>query len=72
MELKPVSNSSNIAAVGHDPETSKLQVQFKNGKLFEYDSVSEAKHAAMMTGGSVGSYFAKNIKNAHNCVCLNK
>ena len=62
MNLVPVS-SSNLRAVGYDPETRKLQVAFRNGGLYEYSGVPESVYAGLMAAGSHGSYFDAYIKN---------
>jgi hypothetical protein len=54
--------SSNIAAIGHDPGTNTLHVQFSNGSTYAYDSVSPEDHAAFVSAESAGSHFAKNIR----------
>lgn len=62
-------NSSQIHAIGHDPDTSTLAVRFKNkagepSTLYHYANVTEAKFAEFATAESIGSYFYKNIKPA--------
>lgn len=64
--LTPIQ-SSQIAAIGYDPEASALSVLFKNrdgsaGSLYQYDSVSADVHAALVGAESVGSFFIHNIK----------
>ena len=63
MELIPVE-SSQIAAVGYDAGTQKLQVRFKHGNsLYEYSDVDQGTYDAMMAPGtSVGSFHSSNIK----------
>ena len=61
MQLTPVK-SSNIAAVGFDPATSTLGVQFSSGATYHYAGVSAEDHAALMGADSIGSHFAKNIR----------
>lgn len=61
--MTPVQ-SSQIAAVGHDAETSTLRVQFVKGNAtYDYANVTAETHKAMMEAGSVGSWFSNNIKN---------
>lgn len=63
MELKPVK-SSNIEAVGHDPETQELHVQFKGGAIYAYDSVPEELHTELIGDGTgIGGRFHKIVKN---------
>jgi hypothetical protein len=65
MQLTPVQ-SSNIKAVGYDPASRALQVQFNSGATHQYEDVPPEKHAAMTApDSSVGKYFHANIKSAH-------
>jgi hypothetical protein len=68
MTLTPVT-SSNIAAIGYDPATRTMTVQFKNGGTFDYHDVAPHHHDEMMKvnakGQSVGKYFHARIRGAH-------
>jgi len=55
--------SSNLAAVGYDPKSKTLEVEFKNGTIYQYDHVPVDVYAELMTAESHGSYFSKNVKN---------
>lgn len=57
--------SSNIKTIGH--EGDKLHVEFTNGKVFEYEGVSTEQYGELMSAKSVGSHFAKSIRNNHKC-----
>ena len=61
IQMNPVK-SSNIAEIGHDPETSTMHVTFSNGTTYAYDGVSADDHAAFAGSDSPGSHFAKNIR----------
>lgn len=63
--MRPVTGSSNIAALGHDPKSQTLAVQFQGSNLprvYHYDGVSTADHLAMLAAPSVGSHFVAHIK----------
>lgn len=60
--MKPVESSS-VSAVGHDPDSKRLTIQFKSGETYHFDGVSEAHYAALVGAKSVGSYFQKHIRN---------
>lgn len=66
MQRDPVS-SSNLAAVGYDPTTSTLEIEFNSGRVYHYFDVPEHTHQELMSAGSVGSFFAKSIKNSFAC-----
>lgn len=57
--------SSQIGAIGHDPATNTLAMQFKSKKaapVYHYANVDAAMFEALKTAESVGSHFAKEIK----------
>jgi len=72
MQLHPVE-SSNIAAVGHDPDTNRMVVQFKNGGLYEYPDVPVSEYQLLMSAESVGRYYSANIRGKYEgrkiCAC---
>jgi hypothetical protein len=55
-------DSSNLAAVGYDEESSILQVEFKNGGTYQYFDVPENLFEGLRDADSVGGFLAKNIK----------
>ena len=64
MEMTPVE-SSNLAAVGYEPESGALHVQFNNGATWVYAGVPPDVFDAMMDSPSKGSFFARTIKNQY-------
>lgn len=65
--MTPVT-SSNIAAIGYDPATKALTVQFKSGAQHRYADVSPDAHAALMAAESKGKHFHAHIRSAHQSV----
>ncbi len=66
IELTPVE-SSQIAAIGHDPATNTLAIQFKGkgdrpGSIYHYDNVTAQLFEAFKGAESIGSHFYKHIK----------
>ncbi len=63
--LTPVE-SSQIAAIGHDPATNTLAIQFKSGAapVYHYANFSADDFNAFMGAKSIGSHFSKHIKAA--------
>lgn len=59
-DMTPVE-SSNLKAVGYDPEAQALHVQFKNGGHYQYAGVPPDAHQALLAADSKGSHIAKNI-----------
>ncbi len=66
MDLKPVK-SSNIAAVGYDPDDQTLHVKFKeSGAVYTYADVPADDHEALMGADSIGKHFHANIRSKFN------
>lgn len=65
--LTPVE-SSQIAAIGHDPETSTLAIRFKpragdvSGPLYHYANVDAKLFERFQKAPSIGSFFYATIK----------
>ncbi len=57
--------SSNLASIGYDAENQVLEVEFKNGSIYQYEGVPEFAYSDMMTADSLGSYFNANIKSQY-------
>lgn len=62
MERQPVS-SSNLASIGYDPQSEKLEVEFKNQTIYEYYNVPQVIYDQLMAASSHGVYFNANIRN---------
>jgi hypothetical protein len=63
MEREPV-DSTNLASVGYDPQTRVLEVEFRNGGIYQYFDVPLETYEELMTASSHGSYFVHFIKDA--------
>lgn len=66
MELTPVQ-SSNIRAMGYEPDDEnggRLQVEFQNGRIYQYEGVEASVFEILMTSSSIGSAFTAFVKNA--------
>lgn len=66
MEMTTV-DSSNIAAIGRDPETGTVAITFKNkaGEVtgtYHYSGISEETFEKMRASDSIGQFFHANIK----------
>jgi hypothetical protein len=66
IELRDVE-SSQIAAIGHDPESNVLAIQFKSWKgdrrsTYHYDNFTAEDFAAFRDAESLGRHFGKHIK----------
>jgi hypothetical protein len=54
--------SSNVAEVGYDPSTQTLEVQFKDGSIYQYFDVPQHVYEGLMSAASKGQYLNKEIK----------
>lgn len=64
MKREPVT-SSNLLAVGHDPKTKTLEVEFQSGRVYTYAGVSAQRKTALLKAPSLGSYFHKNVRTSY-------
>jgi hypothetical protein len=63
--MQPVE-SSQIAAIGHDPATNTLAIQFAAksgaGSVYHYSNFTADDFVAFKAAESIGSHFGKHIK----------
>ena len=69
MERTPVS-SSDIATIGYDEDNQILEVEFKNGSVYQYTGVPPSEHGGIMNAESKGKYLHANIKKRYSYVKL--
>lgn len=54
--------SSQIAAIGHDPRRNEMKVKFHNSGTYLYRNVTLGDFEALRKAESVGSHFSKVFK----------
>jgi hypothetical protein len=63
--LTPIK-SSQLAAIGHDPATETLAIQFLSkgqpGNVYHYRNFTSQEYAAFASAESAGAHFGKHIK----------
>jgi KTSC domain len=69
MKRTPVI-SSNIAAIGHDPDSETLEIEFNNGAVYSYSGVPLGEYEGFMSADSKGTYLNVNIKGRYPYVRL--
>lgn len=57
--------SSMIASLGYESDTSTLEVEFNSGAVWQYYDVPESIYHEMMNSGSLGKFFHSNIKGQY-------
>lgn len=60
MERQPVA-SSNITSIGYDASAMILEVEFHNGRVYQYMNVPQEVHAQMMNAPSKGQFLNYQI-----------
>lgn len=63
MNREPVQ-SSHLSSVGFDTDSQTLEVEFRDGNVYQYFDVPEAVHLELMGSSSVGQYFSSNVRNS--------
>jgi hypothetical protein len=53
--------STNIKAIGYDPETAILTIEFISGNVYEYYEVPQYEFDGLLSAESKGKYAHKNI-----------
>ena len=57
--------SSNLKSVGYDEGTRVLEIEFYDGRVYQYFGVPPEVHRALMDAGSHGRYLAAEIKGRY-------
>ena len=64
MERIPVE-SSMIQAVGYDPESAELEVEFHTGQTYRYAGVPRAVYEGLLAAESKGRYMHAHVIDAY-------
>lgn len=64
MERSSVA-SSMMASIGHDIDTSVLEIEFSGGAVCQYSGVAAEVFEAMMSSESKGKFFHANIRDRY-------
>lgn len=62
MIREPV-NSSNLRSVGYDEEFKILEIEFKQGRIYQYNNVPLTHFMGLMNAASKGRFFAQYIRD---------
>jgi hypothetical protein len=63
VQREPVSSSS-IASVGYDEATETLEIEFHNGRIYQFFGVPPQMAVALRAAPSHGAYFNKYLRNS--------
>ena len=61
MRRLPV-DSTSLASVGYDAGTAVLEIEFREGGVYQYYQVPARVHRELMSAESRGSYFTQFIR----------
>ena len=64
MKRNPVESSS-LAAVGYEPKTRVLEIEFLSGAVYRYFDVEAKVHEELMNASSKGRYFNERIRDVY-------
>ncbi len=57
--------SSNVLSVGYDEETQTLEIEYKDGSVYQYYNVPASVYSELLATSSVGRFIHQYIKNAY-------
>ncbi len=69
MNRTPVS-SSNLASIGYEPNSATLEIEFYDGRVYQYFDVPEFVWQGLMQANSHGKYFSAHIKDMYRYTML--
>ena len=63
MDKHAVASSSTVRAIGYDPQTQTLEVEFLSGWVYQYYGVPDHMHNQMMEAPSKGRFLNMYIRD---------
>ena len=61
MRRHPV-DSSAVASLGYDPHTQTLEIEFVEGRVYQYRGVPPREYEALLQAKSIGTYVNQIVK----------
>ena len=58
--------SKNIASVGYDEQTQRMEVEFKSGGIYLYENVPKREYEEFIGASSLGGHFHHNIRSKYS------
>lgn len=59
--------SSAITAVGYDPNTQQMCIQFQQGHSYNFCHVPQYIFDGLLSAGSKGTYYNDHIRGRYQC-----
>ncbi|MBZ5568932.1 MAG: KTSC domain-containing protein [Acidobacteriia bacterium] len=63
-------SSSNIASIGYDSDSGTLEVEFTNGKVYQYFNVPPDVAARLLAAPSIGRFFNSYVRETFTHIKL--
>ena len=67
MDRQPVV-SSNLVSVGYESASETLEIEFKNGRIYQYYNVTQVVFDMLIMDASPGTFFNANIRDQFACM----
>lgn len=67
MDRQPVE-STNIISAGYDAESQIMEIEFKNGGLYQYFDIPQHLFDEFLAAGSKGAFLSQTIKGNYRYV----
>jgi len=64
-------SSSNIKSIGYESNSQTLEVEFRDGGIYQYFNVASNTYEKLISAQSIGSFFHKYIKNNYKWKKIN-
>ena len=58
-------HSTTLASAGHDARAAVLELQFRNGTLYQYFHVPQSVYGNLLGAPSKGGYFNQSIRGRY-------
>lgn len=65
------AKSSNLVSIGYEASAKRLEIEFSDESIYQYENISEMLYAGLMGAPSHGVFFDANIKKksfAFRCI----
>ncbi|MFC7010063.1 KTSC domain-containing protein [Halalkalicoccus salilacus] len=67
MNRTPVS-SSNLSSVGYNKNSRILEIEFNDGRVYQYSNVPTSIYEGLMAASSHGKYFHRHIRDVYQYI----
>jgi hypothetical protein len=64
-------SSSNIKSIGYESNSKTLEIEFRDGGIYQYFNVTSNIYEELISTPSIGSFFHKYIKENYNWKKIN-